>query len=185
LTLSGTPRLMTRAHHSQADQQMEWDGIAMDELLAWMMRQGGLPLPQAAEIAATGPTPSEENSALPHLAIANLWVSQVDMAASTADAPFQRMIRVEARIGYTQDEENLPPTPHAVAVDIFLVNTQTNQSIFFENPAFSLSAEADAQDFAYNVPLPPPGRYQLYLLGRSPQSHKTLALQAGPVVNVV
>lgn len=186
---SGEPRLKTRAHYSQADQLMEWEGIATTELLQWMVTQGGLPLGQTKAAAAPPLTQesqaAEENGENPPLAISNLWVSQVDLATHAHESASERMIRVEANIGYSQ-ADSLPALPKTtVSIDIFLVNMETNQSIFIENPAFSLTTERELNDFMYDFPVPPPGRYQLYLLGRYSPHKKKVTLQQGPVVRVI
>jgi hypothetical protein len=186
---TGEPRLKTRAHYSQADQLMEWDGIATTELLQWMVTQGSLPLGQTQ--AAASPPPPQESQPVdeigdnPPLAISNLWVSQVDLAAHAHESAPERRIRVDASIGYAQDESLLALPNAAVSIDIFLVNLETNQSIFIENPAFSLTPEPEAHDFQYDFPVPPPGRYQLYLLARYSPHKKKIALQQGPVVRVI
>jgi hypothetical protein len=41
---NGIERLQTKAHHSQADKLRKWDGIALDQLVAWLLKQAHLPV---------------------------------------------------------------------------------------------------------------------------------------------
>lgn len=53
---TGRKRLQTRVHHSQADQSAQWSGLAIGQLLTWMLRQTNLLLP-ATGMPGPGPKP--------------------------------------------------------------------------------------------------------------------------------
>jgi hypothetical protein len=200
---AGEPRLMTRVHYSQADQLMEWDGIALRELARWMVDQARLPAvePPAAEGELPAADARVEYSAgfhdTPPVDISGIWVSQVDLAQPGGELAIQRMIRVEAEVGLEPHSLSPAPPQAQVAVDLFLVNTETSHSIFFENPPITLEAGAAPRHFLHDLTLPPPGLYQLYLLGRiltptrdpllqrGAPFHRDTELQPGPAVRVV
>ena len=46
---AGEEQLHTRVHHSQADKSEQWPGLAINQLLNWMLHQANLPLPTESE----------------------------------------------------------------------------------------------------------------------------------------
>lgn len=57
---TGKKRFQTRVHHSQADQSAQWPGLAIGQLLTWMLRQTNLLLPAEDTVA-----PSDRVQSLP------------------------------------------------------------------------------------------------------------------------
>jgi hypothetical protein len=53
---TGKKRFQTRVHHSQADQSAQWSGLAIRQLLTWMLRQTNLLLPAEGK-PSSGPEP--------------------------------------------------------------------------------------------------------------------------------
>ncbi len=188
----GTPQLKTIAF-SQADQDMEWDGVASGEdLVRWMVHQAGLPGGESpARARPETPTVIEPRSAQPPgasraqkegsglLAVSDLWVSQVKQAGQG-----QRQIRIDAKIDIPTEARVFQAGPTVFMVNVFLVNTQTNGSIFIETPTVRLSQYDLPYSFQHDFPVPPPGRYQLYLIAGLPSAGIAPIMQQGPLVRV-
>jgi hypothetical protein len=190
----GKPCLKTIVF-SQADQDYEWDGIANgEELVRWMLDRANLPTAKPPEPGIAPPASLKQPERFPEiepqdetgrrkkaaglLTISNLWVSQVKQAESA-----QRMIRVEADIDLPPEAAALLIGPTSFTISIFLVNSQTNRSIFIEPPSITVSQYDLPYAFQHDFPVPPPGRYQLFVMAGLPSARAPI-LQQGPVVRV-
>lgn len=180
---------------SQADQGREWDGIANgEELIQWMLDHANLPAAESPGPATGAPASGKRPEKLPQiepqeeveqqieesglLTLSNLWISQVDHI----DPP-RRMIRVEADIDVLPEAAFLLAAPTSFMISIFLVNTQTNRSIFIETPSVTVSQYDLPYAFQHDFTVPPPGRYQLFVMVGLPSARAPI-LQQGPVVRV-
>lgn len=194
ISAGGKTQVKTRVVYSQLDRHMEWDGIAMDALAQWMSEQGHLPEANAAQAKAQAAEPAEPAQtptapAEPHenirLAVSNVWVSQVPPAELPLERARQRWIRVEASVDLLVDDlSSVLEWPDSFALNILLVNMATNGTLFIELPAMPLVPDEMPYAFRHDFPVPPPGRYQLYLLARLPSAEQVMALQEGPIVRV-
>jgi hypothetical protein len=192
----GQARLKTKVDYSQFDRHMEWDGIAMDALVRWMREQANLP---GDEPEQPGPGPQEGTTHIDPpifasetdpdenltLAVSNVWVSQVSPEDLPRGRTGQRWIRVQATVEFSvADMAAMLEWPESFTINILLVNTSTNASLFIELPAVPFTPDLWAYPFQHDFPVPPPGRYQLYLLTRLPSARHALAYTEGPLVRV-
>lgn len=197
-------RLQTKAHHSQADQMQVWDGLAMDDLVAWMLERARRPdepgrpgetgrpgeptqIEEPGSIGAVEP-PGEpdlpaaaggRNEAEPALEAAapeisawgvpgvelelrDLWVSEV-----SGEARAGRPARLQAEGMFSlagEQAASLAEARRSYAIDIYLVNSQTNQ------PRLAVHALAQLEPGQLHYPfeqvfaIPPQGSYQIYVL---------------------
>ncbi len=195
ISADGKAKRKTKAHFSQGDLPFERDGIATGELIQWMLSQAGLTAAESPELGTDTPAspvkpetpPMVEAHAEIHkqeeepglLTVSNLWVSQANQPS-----PSQRMVRVEADVNVSAEAAIFLTEPISFMISIYLVNTQTNGSIFIETSTITMSQGELPYAFKHDFPVPPPGRYQLYLLAGLPSAGKAPILQQGPIVRV-
>ncbi len=199
IRLDGEAQVKTRVHYSQTDKSMEWDGIASDELMEWMLKESNLHALRNAweQTAAPPPTPVAETGMEVDTrpVVSNLWVTHVDMAGSHPGQAWQRMVRVEADLDFPETagsfrQGTLPP----FAANVILVNLETNASTFFDVPIIPVETETPLAEephaaethfkFRHDFPIPPRGRYQLYLVTRLAPPSTVYTLEEGPVIRV-
>jgi hypothetical protein len=175
----------TKVNHSQSGQDMKWDGIVSEALVEWMLDHCSPPL-TAHSGASVEELPQPGSEAEEPLEVTDVWVAPVDPADLPPRQAAQRMIRVEANINLAEEElrEGLLAWPASFAVSIYLVNTQTGEAVFIDTPAVEAFPDALPYAFQQDFIVPPPGRYQLYLLARLTPPGSGVALRSGPIVRV-
>jgi len=175
----GQAVLKTKVHYLQADRDKEWDGIATGELIAWMLGQSDLPHSVRPETALVE-QPVQESEEVDALVVSNIWVSAINPSSQAE----QRRVRIEAQVSLASEVYGVLPVPVSFTVSVYLVNTERGNSVFIENSPVETTANNLPHLFQQDVVVPPPGRYQLYLLARLIAPGSKIVLQPGPVVRV-
>ena len=196
---NGEARLQTRVHCSQTKQSARWEGVVTDQLSAWMLGQAGMPAPEEAETpieagALAGPLPPPEVAASvatdmvaeeAHLELSDLWVSEF-MAPTPVGGRREETLRADGRLrlsgpaAFRLTEDAVPFT-----VELFLVDTQTNES----KPVGSYSASLIPGDLIYDIrqdfPIPSVvGHFQLYIVARLLHPTEVVTHLQGPLIRV-
>lgn len=192
---SGKTQLKTKIYYSQSDISEEWEGIATDQLLDWMLTQSNL-LSHAQvlqeETSSDLPTPQEfseefvEESSAPEVKVelSEILVSEITAVPATKQ-PQSAQLRSKSSLNLKGSDASLVAEQKVpYFIETYLVNLNTNQS----NLVGSYSGELEPGYFTYEIqqdfPVPPLGEYQIYLFARL--VHPTLApvhIQ-GPIIDV-
>jgi hypothetical protein len=178
----GVSRLMTRAHHSQADQQMEWQGIPTADILHWLSEQAQLPL------LASDSEPSlmrEDSARTIRVTLSHVWVSEVRVPASRRPGVESSLLRVSGNLNLSgQASQDYVQDRLEYAVDILLVNTATNRPALVATYTSHLSPEKLSYQIQQDFKVPGTGRYQLYLMARLPPPAEAVKFVQGPIIVV-
>ena len=178
----GVSRLMTRAHHSQADQQMQWQGIPTADILHWLSEQAQLPL------LASDSEPSlmrEDSAGAVRVFLSQVWVSEVRVPASGRAGVEWSLLRVSGNLDLSgQASERYVQDQLEYAVDILLVNTATNRPALVATYTSHLSSEKLSYQIQQDFKVPGTGRYQLYLMARLPPPAEAVKFVQGPIIVV-
>jgi hypothetical protein len=185
--------LKTRVHYSQGDQYMEWDGIAASNLLDWMINQAGLApqlkleqTPSESPDRKIDPVLPGSNNQEGHITITNIWVSEVQIPSNAERGEVSHRVQIEADIQFNETGSQVEgASPVEMSVDIYLVNVVTGDSLFYETPPTSIRRANEAVQFKFDFEIPPPGSYQLYIMGRLLPDRRGSSLLPGPILRVV
>jgi len=184
----GEEHLKTRAHHSQADQLMQWDGVASEDLVNWLLDRANLSVPAPsvatrADSAELGPADREEE---PYpISLSNPWVSEVQVPVLEGGQNKMGYLRVQSNMimsgpaSETYMNEGLE-----YAVDVYLVDTETNRSTLAGTYQDRLIPSTTLYTIEKDFPIPPVGRYQLYLIARLSPPASLIAHTQGPIIHV-
>lgn len=186
----GEKHLKTRVHHSQEDQPMQWDGIASEELLEWMLNKANLhsstrPETIEGDREEAQPMPQEDENVL-QLGLHNVWVSEVKVPISIGRKGETARLRLESDLVLSGlDYVSYPlDQPLECAIDVILIDTETNQSNLVGTLSRHISSNVEFHHVQHDFPIPPVGRYQLYLVARSTSPAPLIAYRQGPVISV-
>jgi hypothetical protein len=186
----GTEQLQTKIHHSQADRLEQWDGISAQRLIEWMLTQANLPVPAAPEDVSPEDVveePSEETepAKAAQLEIADLWVTETQAPLTQGESQLLNALQAEARLILSGPEamdladESIPFT-----MDFYLVNSENNHSELVASTGKALTPGQVVYEEKEAFPIPPVGRYQLFVVARlSPPGMLVTHLQ-GPTIRV-
>jgi hypothetical protein len=186
---SGEESLMTKAHYSQADKQMQWQGVVTKELLQWLREQAPLPLETGSgnlsRVEEAALAAQEETGGAIQVVLSNLWVSEVQAPASGRPGAQTSLLKVNSDLSLSgPDSESYVQDRLDYAVDVLLVNIHTNQA----NLVSTYISRMRPGELVYQVqqtfPVPSPGRYQLYQIARMPAPVKPITYLQGPLVRV-
>lgn len=189
----GNEQLQTKVHHSQADQLHQWDGIAVDELIQWMLNRANLPAPQETKLEGRVEAlpPAEVSKAEPeeestYLVLSNLWVSHMKTPVMAQSNQSQKgLIRVEGNLSVAgQDAYRLSYERIPFVVEMYLVNLQTKQSEIVANYSDQLFPEELSYAIHQDFPIPNTGRYQLFVLARLLPPGAIATHLQGPVIRI-
>ena len=183
----GGKRLRTKAHHSQADQSEEWEGVAGQELLNWMLEQADLlqaleadrqPIPKPV---GSQPDPHEGVS----LELSDLWVSQIREPVMTDGELSSGQLRAQHRLKLVGPlAENVTQQQLAFQVELYLLHTESGSShLAATNPGQLVPGEL-VYEIQQDFTTPPAGRYQLYVIARLLPPGTAMAHLQGPYVRV-
>lgn len=186
----GNKKLQTKVHHSQADQLMQWDGIAVEELVDWILDQAKLSESSARnvdfhlpEIEASQDQPSEEGTA--YLEISNLWISEVTVPVPAYREDGPRALRAEGNLklsGSVSAELAQQKLPYVV--ELYLVDLASGQSSMAASHTQKLSPGSFSYDIIQDFNIPPAGRHQLYMIVRLLTPQASAAHIQGPIIRV-
>ena len=190
--LEGEERLQTKAHHSQKDTLEQWDGVATEQLLKWMLNQADLPVPpeikvQAEEdklVESSPPEPTDDEAAF--LELSDLWVTEVTMSEAVGVRRSGTLLRAEGRLNVSgPTAARLTDEQMPFSVELFLNDIQTNLSTLVATHTGNLSPGRLVYEFEQNFPAPPTvGRYQLYVVARLLPPGEAATYVQGPLIRV-
>lgn len=187
---SGEARFKTKVHHSQTDKFDQWYGIAIDQLIKWMMEETNL-TPQKVDKEIVEATPLVESFQLKtvdnktHILLTDLWVYQIELQTLVNGKLQTGLVRVDSSFNISgPDAVNLTYERIPFIVEVYIVNTQSNQSELVATERGQLSPEDLKYDIKHEFPVPPHGRYQLYVLGRLLLPTIEAANLQGPIIRV-
>ena len=172
----GKEQFQTKAHHSQADTLERWEGIAVEQVVDWMIRQANLPQAEASSEMSN----EEEGS----LSISELWVSEV------VPSPGRRlstpaMLRAEYRLHLSgQALVDLCRAQNPFSVELYLVNAENNHSDLIDTYSAQLMPDQLVYDLERSFPIPEAGRYQLYVVARLLPPGSAMTHLQGPVIQI-
>jgi hypothetical protein len=206
---AGRRRLRTRAHHSQADQTQEWDGLALTELIQWMLDRAGLKETPDQPGASLRPgvgaqmgdgngyttsgeqrTRKQEQKPSPsspqtweeppvELELSDLWVSE---PVETGQTNRLRIACVLVLGGPKAEQITFELSPYNL--EVYLVNSQTNLS----NLAAQQTGQLEGGQLSYPIQqdfdIPPEGNYQIYILARLQRPNAPATHVQGPILQV-
>jgi hypothetical protein len=184
LDAEGEMRICTRVHHSQADHFEQWDGIATNQMVEWMLKQAKIPTSGARTGASVSDASVSEASETEHgvelqsssilapeeeaqVEISDLWVSQVETPALVDGVPLNGRLRLESKITLSgPDALHLTYERIPYNIQVYLVDAETSQS----NCASIYTGQLSPEELSYMVeqdfPTPRRGRYQVNVIGQ-------------------
>jgi hypothetical protein len=194
----GELRLITRVHHSQADQFIQWEGVASEQLITWMLAQAKLSAIGPADVplelqdeAKLGPNLLVQPEEEAQVELSDLWISQVEAPSSIDGESQSGVLRLESKITLTgPDAINLTYERIPYNIQVYLVNTETNQSSCTAIYTGQLSPEELSYQVHQDFPTPKRGRYQVNVIGQLNLPGKAGALRTlfsylqGPLLRV-
>lgn len=186
----GKERLQTKVHHSQADKLVRWEGVALDQLVNWMLTQANLPLPTAKETSVEADRQLKTTSSRPvteeaFLELSNLWVSEVKTPVPTGGQQQSALLRAESHLNLSgQAAIRLTNNQLPYIIELFLVDTKTNQSKLVTSDSGQLAPGKLDYKIQQDFDIPSVGRYQFFIIARLlPPGTAATHLQ-GPIIRV-
>jgi hypothetical protein len=184
-------QLHTGIYHCQVGKGKKWEDVATEQLVNWMLSQANLPRPAEAERPTKAELPTQPPPSQPvaeetiHLELSDLWVLPVEEAVLTGGHGGPTLLRAKGRLdlaGLMAPDLTSQQIPFVV--EFHLVHTQTNQSKQVASYHGQLKFGEPSYEIQQDFPIPPAGRYQLYVVASllSPDA-VPLHLQ-GPVIRV-
>lgn len=186
---NGEEHMKTRAHHSQADQMMQWDGIASDELLEWLLEQAKLPLlskPPVLDLEIEeGAILQAEKEEAVHFALSNLWVSEVKVPIPSNKLRKTALLRVKSDLTLSGPaSEIFTEERREYAIDIYLVDTETKKSVLAGTELSQLEPGKLLYKIQHDIRIPDVGNYQLYQIARLLPPTVFVTHLQGPIIRV-
>lgn len=187
----GEERLQTKAHHSQVGTSTQWEGLATEQLLKWMLTQANLPLPPEPETPVKVPLPTELPTSPPVsaeatiLELTGLSVSEVKSPVLVSGQHVPGILRAKSHLSLSDPmalwltADQLP-----FRVELYLVNTQTNQPELVSSYPGQLTPGNLTYEIQQDFATPNPGRYQLYLVAELLPPGEAAAHAQGPIIRV-
>jgi hypothetical protein len=192
----GQEHLKTRAHHSQEDQLMEWEGLELEDLAAWMLERvelkpsqevGEAAHPTAGQSELAEPLPSEADSEPEaiRLELINLWVSEVTMPVAIQGQQQTGYLRLDGTLQISGlDAESSTYERLEYNLELYLIDTETKQSMLVRTFTDHLEPGRLEYPLQQDFEIPPVGRYQLFVAATLPASSADAAHLQGPVIEV-
>lgn len=181
----GEEQLHTGVFHYQDDAGEKWEGVAIDQLVNWMLSQANLTRPAEAERPTKPPPPQPAAEEPTHLELSGLWVSPVEEAVLTGRHGGPTLLRAKGHLdlaGSAATELTSQQIPFVV--EFHLVHTQTNQS----KQVASYHGQLESGELSYEIqqdfPIPPAGRYQLYVVASLLSPDAVPIHLQGPIIRV-
>lgn len=191
ITKDGEKRPTTRAAPSQSGKEpKDWDGIAGDQLVEWLLQQADLPAsPEAGPktggsgsngVSSTQPAIGENTTA--ELSIRNMVEAQ--MASGTRDLSLTSIIRIEGRYTLPDSARALTAQYYFFSVEAYLIDLQYDQHRLAASHIGRLQPGVMSYSVLLDLPKPPPGRYQLYLVSQLLDTGDAAARVKGPTLRI-
>lgn len=180
----GEEVLKTRVHHSQADIPEEWDGIATDKLVNWMLRQANLrlpPEPPAEEIGASASTASPT----PYDAQVEILTFQLSEVPASPGV-WEKKLRAQVRLRISgPDAETLARRQTPFQINVYAVDLEDKALavVAYAGGQLELSKTEYTQHMTF--PVPGLGRYELHSIAFTIPPVRLPAVHRGPTLNVL
>lgn len=181
----GEERLHTGVFHYQDDTGEKWEGVAIDQLVNWILSQANLTQPVEAEQPTKPPPPQPVAEETTHLELSDLWVLPVEETVLTGGQGGPTLLRAKSRLDLAGSAAiDLASQQIPFVVEFHLVHTQTNQSKQVASYHGQLKSDELSYEIQQDFPIPPAGLYQLYIVASlSSPGAVPLHLQ-GPIIEV-
>lgn len=175
----GEPHVETRVRHVPSGEATSWPGMALDELAAWMSRRASLPLPGSVSEQPEGSAERDE------VELSGLWVSQDRAAGHPGWSGVTNALRAEVCFSVVAARPAVLAAGEVpYTIEFWLTNSETNESSSAAvYRGMVRPGEMDCP-IEQDLPIPPPGRYQLDLVARLLPPGNGLGRLSGPVIVV-
>ena len=187
----GEEHLQTKIHHSQADQLRQWDGIASDELIAWMLKQADLPelapgaMSGAERALSGGENMQMENKTIIRMILSDVRVDEVRVPADPMGEQSKTFLRIESQLTLLDEgalNQTFERAPYSV--EVYLIDLQTHQSKLVSAYSDSLTPGSQSYQIIQDIHIPDVGRYQPILFARLLPPWIGIAQAQGPLIRV-
>jgi hypothetical protein len=183
----GEEQLHTKAQ-LRGGKAKQWEGLATNELIQWMVSQADLPLPPEPEPDVEDqPLVEVSQPAEPEtvLEIARLSVSEVSVPALAGIFLGVSLLQAEGHLSISGPEAaRLTNDGLSFNVELYLINTTTQESkLVAAQPGQFAPGELSYQ-LQQNFPIPAAGRYQLYAVASLLPPSEAVAHIQGPIIRV-
>lgn len=152
----GEERLQTKAHHSQADKPVQWDGIVTDQLSSWMLSQANLSLPTETEAQPVPVTPYDAR-----IEILDVRLSQI---GPSSGVPGKRLV-ADIRFQISGPEaENLTTERIPFRIEVHAVNLESGALNLVASERSHLQPRVFEYTSQQAFPMPDLGLYKLHTI---------------------
>jgi len=191
ITKDGEKRLTTRAAPSLSGEgHKDWDGIAGDQLIEWLLQEADLPSSQETGpktggsrsngVSSTQPAIGEDTAA--QLSIRNMCEAQ--MASGTRGLSLSSIVRVEGCYTLPTSARTLTAQYLYFSVEAYLIDLQHDQHQLAASHIGRLQPGVMSYNVLLDLPKPPSGRYQLYLVSQLLDTGDGAARVKGPTLRI-
>ena len=187
----GQEHLQTKVHHSQADKFGQWDGIATERLVAWMLMQANLPEPTQGEASHAENAISNNKISQPdsekfvRIVLSDVWVDEVEAPDDAMQTQTGNLLRIESQLTLPEAElldERLVHAPYSV--ELYLIDMHANQSKLVNAYSNQLIPGKYNYHIIQNIDIPEAGQYQIFILARLLPPSIGIAQAQGPLIRV-
>ena len=190
IDLEGKEKLHTRVYHCQLGESQEWEGIAGDELIDWMLKKSKLRQPVKPEVLETesAKTPSSTQARVEEtvlVKLSDLWVSKVKTPVTVGDLPQVMSLRAESRINLSGPAAiSLTHDQLSFTVELYLFDTNAHQSELAHTYSGQLIPNELSYEIQQDFSMPPIGRYQLFIIAKLLLPDVDPTHLQGPIIRV-
>jgi predicted flap endonuclease-1-like 5' DNA nuclease len=180
----GEEQLKTRVHHSQADEPKDWNGIATEELINWMLSQAKLTLP-------VEPSPPETRTAARPVPVApydtQIKIPEVRVSEiPTLSGLREKKLVVDVRFQVSGPEaETLTAGRTRFRIEVHTVNLDSRASRLVTSEEGQLQPQVFEYASQHEFPVPTLGRHELHTIILLLPPGDMMVVHRGPTINVV
>ena len=167
--------LRTKAHHSQSDKSVEWDGVATDQLINWMLDQADLPTPDV-------PAPSV---AQPHSTEIEILSAALSQTGPSSGVPEKRLLAETSFRVRGPQAERLTTAKALCRVEVHAVNLKSGASTLVASEASPLRPQVFEYTSQQSFPMPAVGRYELHTIVLLLPPNSAMECHQGPTFRIV
>ncbi|MGH9838848.1 MAG: helix-hairpin-helix domain-containing protein [Blastocatellia bacterium] len=191
ITKDGEKRLTTRAAPSLSGEgHKDWDGIAGDQLVEWLLQHADLPASHETEpkTGGSGSNGASSHQAAPadsaaaEMSIRNMVEAQ--MASGIRGLSLSSVIRVEGCYTLPASARALTAQYLYFSVEAYLIDLQHDQHQLAASHIGRLQPGVMSYSVLLDLPKPPSGRYQLYLVSQLLDTGDAAARVKGPTLRI-
>ena len=183
----GEEQLHTKAQ-LRGGKAKQWEGIATNELIQWMVSQADLPLPLEPEPEVEDQPPVEVSQPAELetvLEISRLSVSEVSVPALAGIFPGVGLLQAEGHLSISGPKAaRLTNDSLSFNIELYLINTMTQESKLVASQSEQFAPGEPTYQLQQNFPIPAAGRYQLYAVASLLPPGEAVAHVQGPIIRV-